>query len=108
MAAKRRSPKSAVQRQKASETASKLENTAPNREEKDKIIAEYLPPLSLTLIVLVCSGTLFLFCLRDFMVTGKNVAGPIDEAYLVRRIWRVESVSYPLVVADFHQEYPMV
>lgn len=42
-----------------------------------------LPPIYLQFGVLFLSGILFVFCLRDFLTTGKVIAGAPDAAYLV-------------------------
>jgi hypothetical protein len=55
------------------------EATAP----KLVVVDDYLPPLGLVLTVLACSGLLWVFGLRDVLATGRNIAGPWDEAMLV-------------------------
>jgi hypothetical protein len=47
------------------------------------LAAEHLPPMSLVCGVIVFSGALFVLGLRDALATGKNIAGPMDEAMLV-------------------------
>ena len=46
-------------------------------------VEEHLPPLPLVFFVLFCSGFLLLFGLRDFMMTGRNIMGNMDEKFLV-------------------------
>jgi hypothetical protein len=43
----------------------------------------HLPPLSLVLTVLFCSGFMLMFALRDFMSTGRNILGEADEDMMV-------------------------
>jgi hypothetical protein len=86
MAARTKSHKQAVLQSKHSKEfnkkleAGKLEKKA----ERDIVIAEHLPPWILTVAILACSGILFVFALRDFWTTGKNIAGGWDESFLVR------------------------
>lgn len=47
------------------------------------LAAEHLPPLGLVFTVIACSGILFMFAFRDVFATGRNIAGDMDEAYLV-------------------------
>ena len=51
------------------------------------LIDAHLPPMVLTVAVLVCSGFCFVFALRDFLLTGKNVGGLWDQAMLVRSVF---------------------
>ena len=53
------------------------------RDNNKKLAEEHLPPLPLVFTVLVCSGFLFMFAIRDFMATGRNIFGEADEAMLV-------------------------
>jgi hypothetical protein len=53
--------------------------------EKAPLALDHLPPLPLVFIVMACSGLLWVFALRDFLATGKNIAGAWDEAMLVSR-----------------------
>jgi len=46
--------------------------------------APNMPPIGLVYAILFCSGALLMFALRDLLATGRNIAGPWDEAYLVR------------------------
>lgn len=57
-----------------------VESAAPT---KEVITSDYLPPLPLVMTVLVCSGFLFVFGLRDVLSTGRNIGGAWDEAMLV-------------------------
>lgn len=54
----------------------------PIKHSSPSLVEEHLPPLSLVCCVLICSGSLFVLGLRDALATGKNVAGPLDEAFL--------------------------
>jgi hypothetical protein len=49
----------------------------------------HLPPLPLILAILACSGAVFVLAMRDFWTTGRNIAGPWDQAMLVRPSVRV-------------------
>mmetsp|Transcript_12215 Transcript_12215/g.15972 ORF Transcript_12215/g.15972 Transcript_12215/m.15972 type:complete len:401 (+) Transcript_12215:110-1312(+) len=44
---------------------------------------EHLPPLPLVFFVLFCSGFLLIFGLRDFMMTGRNIFGDMDESLMM-------------------------
>jgi len=72
--------------------AAKLNKSSPKEVKKavkddsatnDSVIEEHLPPLSLVFVVLICSGALLMLAIRDFMSTGRNIAGSWDEAMLV-------------------------
>ena len=52
-------------------------------EERHALIEEHLPPFGLAVVLVVCSGFGFIFCLRDFLSTGKTIGGTWDEAMLV-------------------------
>jgi hypothetical protein len=69
--------------------------------EKQQVIEEHLPPLVLTFIILACSGFLLVFALRDFLSTGKNIAGKWDESMLVRSCCRTASFQHAAVVSCF-------
>jgi len=56
--------------------------------EQKALLEAHLPPFGLTVTVLLCSGFLLVFGLRDFLTTGKNVAGRWDDAMLVRAFVR--------------------
>mmetsp|Transcript_22613 Transcript_22613/g.40806 ORF Transcript_22613/g.40806 Transcript_22613/m.40806 type:complete len:406 (-) Transcript_22613:136-1353(-) len=43
----------------------------------------HLTPLPLVITVLVCSGALWIFALRDFIATGRVIGGAMDEAMQV-------------------------
>ena len=47
------------------------------------MLADHLPPLMLVSVVLLCSGILWVFAVRDTFATGRNIAGTHDEAMLV-------------------------
>jgi hypothetical protein len=51
--------------------------------EKSQLALDHLPPLPLVFAVMACSGLLWVFALRDFLATGRNIAGTWDEAMLV-------------------------
>ena len=59
-------------------------NTDDEATQQKALIEAHLPPMILTVAVLVCSGFCFVFALRDFLLTGKNVGGLWDQAMLVR------------------------
>lgn len=48
-------------------------------------VQDHLPPLGLVFTVIACSGFLFMFAFRDVFATGRTIAGPMDEAFLVRK-----------------------
>ena len=48
-----------------------------------ELLADHLPPLLLVSIVLICSGILWVFAVRDTFATGRPIAGSHDEAMLV-------------------------
>ena len=43
----------------------------------------HLAPLPLVMIVLLCSGALWVLSFRDVMATGRSIAGGMDDAMLV-------------------------
>ena len=45
----------------------------------------HLAPLPLVMIVLLCSGALWVLSFRDVMATGRSIAGGMDDAILVSR-----------------------
>lgn len=47
-----------------------------------KIATDHLPPIFLVLIVMACSGFLFVYAFRDVFATGRNIGGARDYAYL--------------------------
>jgi hypothetical protein len=90
MAAHTKSHKQAVlQRKHSKEMVKKIEAGKQERKaERGIVIAAHLPPWTLTVVMLVCSGMMLVFALRDFWTTGKNIAGGWDEALLVRAVYR--------------------
>lgn len=74
--------------QTAKETmSSKTESlNKANTETRKEMIDDHLPPLSLVLTVLLCSGALSVLAMRDFAATGKNILGSIDEPMLVNAL----------------------
>jgi hypothetical protein len=48
-----------------------------------ELLAEHLPPIGLVFIIMVCSSCLWVFAFRDVFATGRNIAGPLDDAMLV-------------------------
>jgi hypothetical protein len=52
--------------------------------QKRHVAEEHLPPLPLILCILACSGAAFVLAMRDFWTTGRSIAGPWDQAVLVR------------------------
>lgn len=93
MAARRRSPKAAFKSSSSSSTKNsssaelkkddKATDEDTKREKAHQLVVEHLPPIPLVFVVLGCSGLLWLFALRDFMATGRVIAGVWDEAMLV-------------------------
>lgn len=65
----------------------KQEHESKERDDLDHrkafLAEEHLPPLFLVAVVLMCSGALFVLAMRDFVSTGKVIAGTWDEAMLV-------------------------
>jgi len=57
--------------------------TKPPKLSPSALAEEHLPPMSLVFCVLLFSGSMFVLGLRDALATGKNIAGPFDDAYLV-------------------------
>jgi hypothetical protein len=45
---------------------------------------DHLPPILLSLVVFTCSSIVFILCLRDFCMTGKNIFGVHDDMHMVR------------------------
>ena len=43
----------------------------------------HLAPLPLVMMVLLCSGALWVLSFRDVMATGRSIAGGMDDAMLV-------------------------
>ena len=43
----------------------------------------HLAPLPIVMIVLLCSGALWVLSFRDVMATGRSIAGGMDDAMLV-------------------------
>jgi len=70
---------------KSSDEQVKMHTATAKADEKQQqlLVDAHLPPLFLTLVILACSGFCFVFCLRDFLSTGKNIGGAWDEAMLV-------------------------
>jgi len=86
--AARRQLKQAVKRSKTAKEFSAKNVAAGELEaeaEQQALIEEHLPPLGLTFLILLCSGFLLVFALRDLLSTGKNIGGSYDEAMLVCR-----------------------
>lgn len=73
-----------VKMESSSKAAKASDPKDPIKPPRELLAQEHLPPLSLVCCVLVCSGFLFVLGLRDFLATGKNILGPLDEAFLVR------------------------
>ena len=59
-----------------------------------ELMEEHLPPLSLVFCVLIFSGSLLVMGLRDALATGKNIAGPLDEALLVSLSLHNHSIGF--------------
>lgn len=63
--------------------AKRQAGSVEKKREQAELVAEQLPPLWLVSLILMCSGALMLFSLRDFLTTGKNIGGKMDEQLLV-------------------------
>eukprot|EP00957_Ditylum_brightwellii_P074668 5675279-Ditylum_brightwellii.AAC.1 len=95
MAARRRQNASKANAALATNDTNRTIKSAKKEQEKkavdDKIesnkLAEtkaaYLAPLPLVMIVLLCSGFLWMLAFRDVMATGRPILGAMDEAMLV-------------------------
>ena len=59
------------------------------------MLADHLPPIMLVMIVLACSGILWVFAVRDTFATGRNIAGSHDDAMLVSLVfcWTTVEIS---------------
>ena len=55
----------------------------------------HLAPLPLFLMVLLCSGALWVLSFRDVMATGRSIAGGMDDAMLVS--WLAASSGWKLI-----------
>jgi hypothetical protein len=82
MAARQRQPQAAKQ-SKTTKAAEEVTKAPKSEKTQREIVDEHLPPLLLTITVLLCSGALLMFSMRDAIATGKNIAGSWDEAMLV-------------------------
>jgi hypothetical protein len=60
------------------------EGTSNNNNNGRNSNEEHLPPILLTLVVFACSSIVLILCLRDFLMTGKNILGHHDDMFLVR------------------------
>jgi hypothetical protein len=91
MAAKRRKKQGDGATVKADDGESATEKEAQKTQLDAKIkaskVAElkemHLTPLPLVITVLICSGALWVFALRDFIATGRVIGGAMDEAMQV-------------------------
>ena len=63
---------------KYSKTAKK-----PKQQTAAEFRGMHLAPLPLVMIVLLCSGALWVLSFRDVMATGRSIAGGMDDAMLV-------------------------
>jgi hypothetical protein len=68
--------------------ASSSATTMMSAAEKEQLRALHLAPLPLVLVVLVCSGFLWMLAFRDVMATGRPILGAMDEAMLVSQVLR--------------------
>ena len=81
-------------RKKKENTGGDVSTSGSVKPNPSNTLAEaHLPPFSLVCIVILCSGFLFMLGLRDFMTTGRNILGDIDEAFLVSRSTRTKKVK---------------
>lgn len=84
MAARTKNSRQSLKRGSKQEMVAKIEAGREERKAQvQAVIEDHLPPLLLVCCILACSGAMFIFCLRDFWTTGKNIAGSWDEALLV-------------------------
>mmetsp|Transcript_25960 Transcript_25960/g.52658 ORF Transcript_25960/g.52658 Transcript_25960/m.52658 type:complete len:110 (-) Transcript_25960:92-421(-) len=60
-------------------------NDAVKSQRAEEFRGMHLAPLPLVMIVLVCSGIMWVMAFRDVMATGRSIAGPMDDAMLVSR-----------------------
>ena len=70
--------------QKVNVDASSKDNNNDNHSQNTS--EEHLPPILLTLVVFTCSSIVFILCLRDFWMTGKNIFGHHDDMFMVRKV----------------------
>lgn len=87
MAAIRRDKTQSAKKTQHIDTAKKgsLENKAREilKSKGYDVAEEHLPPLPLIFAALLCSGAMFILAARDFLSTGRNIAGAWDDAFLV-------------------------
>mmetsp|Transcript_6880 Transcript_6880/g.15114 ORF Transcript_6880/g.15114 Transcript_6880/m.15114 type:complete len:409 (+) Transcript_6880:167-1393(+) len=57
-------------------------NDAVKSQRVEEFRGMHLAPLPLVMIVLVCSGIMWVMAFRDVMATGRSIAGPMDDAML--------------------------
>jgi len=55
----------------------------PTRQTAEEFRGMHLAPLPLVMMVLLCSGALWVLSFRDVMATGRSIAGGMDDAMLV-------------------------
>lgn len=81
----------AALRRKAEQSLKSSKNVVnqKNKQEKEptktsqQLAEEHLPPLLLVFTIMACSGLLWVFALRDFLATGRVIAGSWDYAMQV-------------------------
>lgn len=54
-----------------------------SRQTAEEFRGMHLAPLPLVMMVLLCSGALWVLSFRDVMATGRSIAGGMDDAMLV-------------------------
>lgn len=87
MAAVRRGQAQSVRQSRRSKTdnagAKSVEQSTVKNASQEVVVSEHLPPLFLIFTVMICSGAIFVFGIRDFLTTGKIIAGSWDAALMV-------------------------
>jgi hypothetical protein len=86
MAARRRKAEQSLKSSKNVVNRKNLEEKKSSEVKTNEVATladEHLPPLLLVLVVMACSGLLWVFALRDFLATGRVIAGSWDSAMQV-------------------------
>ena len=71
----------------------------PTKQTAEEFRGMHLAPLPLVMMVLLCSGALWVLSFRDVMATGRSIAGGMDDAMLVS--WLAASSGW-----KFRGRYP--
>lgn len=86
MAARRRKAEQSLKSSKNVVNRKNLEEKKSSEVKTNEVATladEHLPPLLLVLVLMACSGLLWVFALRDFLATGRVIAGSWDSAMQV-------------------------